>query len=364
MHVLFYHASPAWTGGARVFVAAARGMAPEGDRATYACPAPGLIAERAAAAGCDVAPIDPAASVPVACWSLRRVLAHRLVEAVFVQTEREHLIAALAIRLAGRGGVVRRTPVGARLETGTDTRLALRLASSGFVFASAADAQLAPTFPSARETIIAELGVNVAEHDRARPAPGPLLGAPAGARIVACLCDAGAKARTATVLRSLAMLLPRHPEVHLVLLGAGSTDDDVRMHAAALGVSRHVSFLGERDDELAVLRAAALAWIVAEGERAAFGALDGMAMGIPVLIERGTVAERYVADRITGVALPPGETPMAAAAIAELLGTEDLRVAMGAAGRARAAREYAESAMVRMLREAAESARDRRRWVR
>jgi glycosyltransferase involved in cell wall biosynthesis len=159
------------------------------------------------------------------------------------------------------------------------------------------------------------------------------------------------------------MLLPRHPDLHLALLGEGSTDDAVRMHAAALGVSRHVSFLGERDDELAVLRAAELTWIVADGERAAFAALDGMALAMPVLIDRGTVAERYVADGITGAVLPPGETPIAAATIAELLGAEDHRVAMGAAGRARVAREYAESAMLLALRQAAESARDRRRWV-
>ena len=364
MRVLFYHASPAWTSGARVFVAAARRLAAEGDAVMFVCPAPSLVSERAAATGCAVVPIDPAASIPVACWALRRVLVHGLVEAVFVHTEREHLIAAMAVRLAGRGGVVRRTPVGAAPQAGTDTRLALRLASSGFVFASPADSQGAPVYPSARETVVAELGVDVAHHDAVRPAAAPLLGAPAGARIVVCLSDSGAKLRTATVLRTVAMLLPRHPELHLVVLGEGSIDDDVRMHAAALGVSRHVSFLGERDDELAVVRAGALVWVVADGERAAFGALDAMAMGLPVLIERGTVAERYVADGITGVVLPPGETPVGAAAVARLLGAEDHRVAMGAAGRARVAREYTEVAMVGALRHAAESARDRRRWVR
>ena len=63
-----------------------------------------------------------------------------------------------------------------------------------------------------------------------------------------------------------------------------------------------------------------------------------MAMGIPVLADRGTVAGRYIADGITGALLNPGDTPGTAAVVAGLLGNDERRRAMGNAGRARVAR--------------------------
>jgi glycosyltransferase involved in cell wall biosynthesis len=136
----------------------------------------------------------------------------------------------------------------------------------------------------------------------------------------------------------------------------------MRMHAAALGISRHVTYLGERDDDLAVLRAAEVGWVVADEDTAGYAALDFMAMGTPVLADRDTIAARYIADGITGALLAPGETPATAAILAALLTHEDQRVAMGSAGRARVAREYKESTMLDLLQEAADMARDRSRW--
>lgn len=135
------------------------------------------------------------------------------------------------------------------------------------------------------------------------------------------------------------------------------------MHAAALGIGRQISHLGERDDDLAVLRAADLGWVVASDDAAAFGALDFMAMRIPVLTDRDTIAARYVADGITGMLLSPGDTPATAAIVAALLGRPDQRTAMGSAGRSRVAREYTETAMVDALQRAADVARDRTRWT-
>ena len=134
------------------------------------------------------------------------------------------------------------------------------------------------------------------------------------------------------------------------------------MHAAALGITRAVSYLGERDDDLAVLRAADLGWVVSGEDSGAYAALDFMAMRIPVVADRGTVAHRYIADGITGAALPPGDTPSIAAVVAELLGNDAERLAMGKAGRVRIARDYSERAMLDALQRATESGRDRARW--
>jgi glycosyltransferase involved in cell wall biosynthesis len=69
-----------------------------------------------------------------------------------------------------------------------------------------------------------------------------------------------------------------------------------------------------------------------------------------------------VADGISGIILPPSDTPATAATIAELLSQDEQRAAMGSAGRARVAREYTERTMLDAVQRAADEARDRSRW--
>jgi glycosyltransferase involved in cell wall biosynthesis len=86
-------------------------------------------------------------------------------------------------------------------------------------------------------------------------------------------------------------------------------------------------------------------------------------MRVPVLAERGTIAQRHMADNITGLLLPPGDPPAAAAALAAFLHYDEQRAAMGNAGRLRVGREYSATPMGEALQRAVEAARDRSRWV-
>ncbi len=365
MRVLFYYSSREWTGSARVFAAAGRGLAERGYHVTYVCPPGGPVEARAAAEGCEVILLEPGAPVALEGWRLQRILTERFVETVFVHTEREQLAVSLAMRLAGRGGIVRRTPAGAGFAAGRATRLALRFATGGFVFTTPAEAAAAADLGVAhvRETIVAEVGVDVERYDELRAVSPASVGAAPDARLIVCVYDPAGKQRAATVLRTMGMLAPRHPELHLVFLGLGTGHEDLRMHAAALHLTRAVSFLGERDDDFAVMRAAALGWVVAGGDTGAYATLDFMAMRTPVVVERNSVAHRYVAAGITGAVLPPGDTTATAAIVAELLASEAQRVAMGNAGRVRVARDFSESAMLDALQRATESGRDRTRWT-
>lgn len=363
MRVMFYYSAPGWTGGARVFVAAARGLAARGYQVTFACPGGGSVEARAAADGCDVVALDTSGSIVSRGWRLQRLLTERFIETVFVHTEQEQLDVSLAMRIAARGGVVRRVPAGTRPPIGRATNLALRLATGGFVFTTPEEAAAVPRPARARDPVIADLGIDVSRYDELRAVSLVALGAASpDAKLIVCAYDAGGRAQVATVLRAMALLAPRHPELHLAILGAASTDEDLKMHAASLGLGRRVTYLGERDDEFAVLQAAHLGWVVATEDAGGFTSLDVMAMGIPVLTDRGTVAARYLADGITGALLNPGDTPGTAAVVAGLLAQEERRRTMGSAGRARVAREYTESAMIDALQAAADSARDRTRW--
>ncbi|HMI57022.1 MAG TPA: glycosyltransferase family 4 protein [Gemmatimonadaceae bacterium] len=363
MRILFYSQSPEWNGSARALAASARGMSERGHNVTVVCPPESALEQHLEFGAYEVVSLSTMLPAPVTAMRLRKLLHDRFIQVVVVNGAREQLIAALAARIAERAAVLRRISVGERLKLSMSERIAFRYAPTGLLFGSEEDKRIAPPTNLARfPAAVVPIGVNAQAYDAIRPASRASIGAPGGTRLLVSVYDRTGRARAATVLRVIALLAPRHPELRLALVGAGSDDEDLRMHAAALRVTGAVSFLGERDDYLSVLSVADLGWVVADGDNAVFALLDLLASRVPVLAERGTVAEQYVPDGIAGILLPRGEAPDIAAAVALLLGHDDRRAAMGGAGRARVSRDYSEQKMIDAFEAAATVASDRARW--
>ncbi|MDQ2765768.1 MAG: glycosyltransferase, partial [Gemmatimonadota bacterium] len=284
MRILFYSQSPEWNGSARALAASARGMSERGHNVTVVCPPESALEQHLEFGAYEVVSLSTILPVFVTAMRLRRLLHDRFIQVVVVHGAREQLIAALAARLAERAAVLRRVSVGDTLKLSMGERIAFRYAPTGLLFGSEEEMRNAPTnarvrFPAA----VVPLGVNAQAYDAIRPASRASIGAPGGTRLLVCVYDRTGRARAATVLRVIALLAPRHPELRLALVGAGSNDEDLRMHAAALRVTGAVSFLGERDDYLSVLSVADLGWVVADGDNAVFALLDLLASRVPVL---------------------------------------------------------------------------------
>ncbi len=360
MNYLFLHSAREWSGTARAFAAAARGLARRGHTVAFAVDPDSVVEQvvSASAAG------DGRSGVMVEPYSLEgtwfaaasrlRSLARRLrADVVLVHTDREHLVASVAYRLGSRARVVRRAPAGHPLTMRRTGRIAAWLAPTCFVFANDQAVSATPLPRNASGRVIAPLGVDAAEV--------PLVPDDEVVDSIVCVQDASSRSRAATAIRTVAMLAPRHEGLRLVVVGEGRYDDDLRMQAAALGALELVSFLGERADQLEVMRGARLGWVVADGDTAAYGVLDFMSLGIPVLAGERSAAEGYVLHDITGVLLPPDDAYTTAAAAADLLTSATKRATMGAAGRARVVREFPESAMIDGFERAAAAATSRPR---
>ncbi|HEX6964929.1 MAG TPA: glycosyltransferase family 4 protein [Gemmatimonadaceae bacterium] len=347
MHILFYIEAREWTGSARAFVAAARGLEARGHQVVIACDPESAVAEQTRAGTCELIAVRPERSLMGAALRVRAMLARYAIDVVFVPGDREQVIAATGAWLADRAAVVRRLPMGAPFALSRRGRFALRLAATGFAFSSEDDARTAPRLAHARfDPAVVPLGVDVQRYDAERAAARADAGVDQDADLIVCVGDADSRVRIGTVLRVVAMLAPRHPRLRLAILGRGTDTQDLRVHAAALRISRLVRFLDAGDDATPLLCAADLGWIVADGDDGAFAALDLLASRVPVLAERGTIARHFVPDGIAGLLLPPADAPNAAAAVARLLTLHDERVAMGNAGHARVARDFSEVAMV------------------
>ncbi|MEP6493139.1 MAG: glycosyltransferase family 4 protein [bacterium] len=363
MRVLFYLGDKLWSGSARATLAGARGLAVRGHQITVACCEDARLERLAREAGIETVVINSSSSAAGGAWDLRKVLQDRFIEVAVVGNERDHLIVGSAMRFAERGGVLRRVPSFGSFELQRSGKLALKLASSGLVVSTQQELTDAAGTRWVIPATVAPIGVNVDSYDAVEPITRLDLSVPAEGLLIACSYDPSGRYRMATVFRTLALMAQRNSNMRVVVFGEGSADDDLRMHAAALGVGSLVGFLGEREDELRLMRAAHAGWVVSSGDNGAFACLDFMAQRIPVIAERSPLTQHFIAHNITGLLVSGGDTSLTTSAVAAFFSNEEKRVAMGNAGRTRVQREFTETVMDDGFERAVNEAGDRGKWV-
>jgi len=380
VHVLFLHTAREWSGTARLFARAGRGISERGAKVTLVAPDsnvqmamsprrdPGQARHTPIPEPFEIIPFSTDGLFFSAARRLKKIFRRWDADAVFVSTDREHLIAATACWMSRNGSIVRWTPAGKRLEMGLSGRWAARLAPTSYLFASDRDLRVAIVPKNAIESSVAEIGVDVSTYppNGAKPpaAEGDAQASDpkqAELKYIVCVYDPTSRGRAATAIRTMSMLSPRHPNLRLMIVGPGSDDEDLRMQAAALRVLHLVSFLGERDDVISLMEDAYLGWVVAEADTGAYGILDLMALGIPTVASEDGIAERYIANGICGALYPPDDSASTAAAVAGMLTKDDARETMGKAARTRVAREFPETATIEGFDRAANNARTKGR---
>jgi glycosyltransferase involved in cell wall biosynthesis len=288
------------------------------------------------------------------------VLKEKFIEVVFLHTEREHLVASSAMRLAERGAVIRRVPAGCIANVGRTGTFAGKMATSLLLFTTDADRARSG---GGDRSLVAPLGVDVEEVKDARDASRAMLGFTDATQLIVCVIDQQSGPRVTTAMRTLALLAERHSALRLVLVGRADDADDTRMHAAALGVTSLVRFLRENDNTPQVLAAADVGWVAADGDDGAFACLDFMAARVPVIAERTPLVSHYVPDGIAGVLLPPADPSDTASAVARFLADGETRQGMGNGGYTRAKRDFHEAVMIEGFVAAAAAAGDRSLWA-
>ena len=349
----------AWSGATRAFADAAVLLAARGYETCFVVPS-GSEAERClAAAGHDVIGVRGGGGWLRAGWRLRGVVASRLSEVLFVHDDREHLSAAAAVRLAGRGAVVRRTPSAERLTLGRDGRMAMRLAATGFVFAHADDARGVAPPRGALAAHVAPPGVALAT-PRTSAAVGAIAGAAAQRLVVVVGADRRREALVA--LRALSLLSPRLPALRATVLWPAADIDAVRLEAAALGVADRIAWRATGAPRADVLAEADLAWVIAASDDAVFAMFDALVHGVPVLAERSPVTSRVIDDGVTGWLRHRADETEWASVVAAALADPERMDHMRSEAR-RAAARWPFDAGADGWVQVTEAARDRARWT-
>ena len=336
MHVLFFVGGVSWTASARIFTAAAHGLAARGHDVSIACP-PGPIIERIDSDAVDIVRIDPDANAALGTFDFRRVARERSLDVAFVHTAREQLMVGSGLRFANGGRVVRRLGIFESLDD--ELGFTARIAPARLVVSTNAEAAMMIDAGSP-SPFVAPLGVDTAAAESVAPLERRDLHLRDDAIVIAVPYALSGRPRLLNVMRSLSLLGPRHPRLRAVVYGERAADDDLRMQAAALGVAPLMQFSdGARVDPVALLKMSDFAWIAADHDVAALGCLDAMSAARTIVAEASPAIEYYVADGINGTILPRGDSSAVAAAVANVIGRTETRVAQGKAGQARAQRE-------------------------
>lgn len=144
------------------------------------------------------------------------------------------------------------------------------------------------------------------------------------------------------LLRAWPLVLRRHPDAVLLVVGEGKHRRALEQLAVEVGVGRQVRFVGAITDEgladhLAAAEVFALpcrtVWHGLQPEGLGLSTLEASASGLPVVVGDSGGAPEAVIDKETGLVVDGRRAPALADAVCALLDDPRLAARMGAAGR-------------------------------
>ena len=170
------------------------------------------------------------------------------------------------------------------------------------------------------------------------------LGVEPGAPLVLAIGRLITQKDHATLLEAFARVVAERPEARLAILGWGPLEEQVKEHAARLGLTGSVLVPGRIEPREWLARADVFAH-TSRWEGFGIVLLEAMLASLPVVATRVSAVPEIVDDGKTGLLADAGDAPTIAGHLVSLLADPDRRAALGGAGLARARDEFSVSRM-------------------
>lgn len=292
--------------------------------------------------GIEAQPVTLADSFahPTTAWAVARLAAwirREGVRLVHAQDFYTNLLAVPAARLAGAKVIVSRLDLAHW--HGANRRRALafvtRLADRVQVNALAIQRQLVAEerLDPARISLVPN-GLDLARFDeRLATAPASPLPLPEGARVVTIVANLHPVKGQEEAIDAVALLAPRLPDLHLVLVGEGERRPLLAERAAARGVGERVHLVGHRTDVPALLARSHVLVSSSHAEGLSNSVIEGMAARLPVVATGVGGTPELIADGKTGLLVPPRAPETLARALERVLAEPALARRLGNAAR-------------------------------
>ena len=161
--------------------------------------------------------------------------------------------------------------------------------------------------------------------------------------MVACLRK---EKRIDVLIAAAPRVLARYPDVEFQIVGDGPCREQLVAQAPPPACMPRIEFMGHRDDVPAILSASDLFVLPSESEASPNVIFEAMAAGLPVVASRVGGIPELVADGVTGLLVPPGDSDALAAALLNLLDQPGRATAFGKAARECIEQQYSFERMV------------------
>ncbi|MGD9030931.1 MAG: glycosyltransferase family 4 protein [Anaerolineae bacterium] len=148
------------------------------------------------------------------------------------------------------------------------------------------------------------------------------------------------------LLRAFPAVVRKHPEAHLLFIGDGPQEDELRAMAVALGVADHCSFLGFRRDVPELLARLDVFVQPSPREGLSITLLEAMAAGKPVVATDITGNQEVINDGINGVLCQPKSSAALSEAIIALIDNREEARLLGARARQKVEKHFDQRIML------------------
>jgi len=346
LRVFHLDSAATWRGGQNQVLLTAKGMASRNHHSVVACRAGAPLEGRARADGLDVRAVPFRGDLwPPAILSLARTLRRDRPRALLLHDPHAVSAGLVASRLAGGAALVAVRRVDFPLR-GVFSRRKYA-ACDRVIVVSRAIGEIVESggLDPARLRLVYE---GVADR---HPQPGGRealaeLGVPPGAPVVGNVAALTGHKDHATLIEAMARLRRRAPEARLVIAGEGELRPALEGLVRERGLGDRVVFAGFRRDLDRMLPAFSVFCLSSHLEGLGTSVLDAMAFGLPVVATAAGGIPEAVEDGVTGRIVSPRDPGALADALAEVLGQEERRRALGAAGRQRFLERFTTDRMV------------------
>ena len=247
---------------------------------------------------------------------------------------------ALAARwLSGGGPIVHTVHNLATRESGRWGAWIHRIAIRAGVHSVAVSRQVAESFVELYgrpPSITIPNGIDLDRFRKTGPSWKPVNGYVESDRLAVSVARLDRQKNPLGLIDAFAAALGADPNWHLLLAGDGSLRSEAEARAKALPAGARIHFLGVRPDIEALLPACDLFALASEWEGMPISIIEAMAAGLPVAATTAGGVPELVEHEVTGLLVPPGDTPALADALARLARDPCLRRELGGAARERA----------------------------
>jgi L-malate glycosyltransferase len=310
--------------------------------------------------GLDVPVVTPAAgrgfkgpALVARVVALRRALRRQAPDIVHNYLLRANLVGSISARLA-------RVPVVLCSKRGCHERRGFELISAKIGNALAdcvtVNAEAVRDFVHDNEGCPREKMVVIpsgVDTERFRPLPPARfkarLGLAEDRRVVGIVTRMRVRKGVEEFIRAIGAVRAAHPDVHAVIVGEVSLDQDLQALVAGLNLQEHLTLLGRRSDMPEVFSAFDLFVLSSHDEGMSNAILEAMAMEKPVVATDVGGTGEVVRHGHSGLLVPPKDPHALAAAIRDILEQPVRAADMGRLGRRIVEERFSARAMVRQM---------------